>query len=97
MSSIIPYFSSFLTEFIGTFIFIVVILSIGEPVSMAITFLAAIYFGSKFIDAVSMNPAVSVVYWIRGNINWINFLIYVVAELLAAGAAYVYYKTFLKN
>jgi glycerol uptake facilitator-like aquaporin len=95
--SAVSYIGPVATEFIGTFIFISVILAIGEPVAVAITFLATLYFAAKYTAATSFNPAVSLVYLIRGNIDWITFILYTIVELLAAGMAFGYYKLFLKS
>ena len=48
----------YLVEFIGTFVFLSVILRVGQPIPIAVALLSAIYFGGS-ISGGHFNPAVS--------------------------------------
>ena len=81
----------YLVEFIGTFIFIAVILMTGQAIPIAVALAAVIYFGGV-ISGGAFNPAVAFAYFIRKNINGIQFVGYVIAQLLGALGAYHYFK-----
>jgi len=67
-----------LTEFIGTFIFLSVILSTGQAVPIAIALAAVIYFG----QGGHFNPAVSTMILAKGGISMETYIAYVVAQIL---------------
>lgn len=81
----------YLVEFIGTFIFIAVILMTGQAIPIAVALAAVIYFGGT-ISGGAFNPAVAFAYFIRKNINAIQLVGYVIAQLLGALGAYHYFK-----
>lgn len=87
MNDLIRYF----VEFIGTFIFIAVILMTGQAIPIGIALAAVIYFGGT-ISGGAFNPAVAFAYFIRQNINAIQLVGYIIAQLLGALAAYHYFK-----
>lgn len=70
-----------LSEFIGTFIFLLIILSVGEPIPIVVGLLAVIYaFGN--ISGGHMNPAVSTMMFAKGNIDMQTYILYVIAQVL---------------
>lgn len=88
----------YLGEFIGTFIFISIILFIGKPVYIALTLLAIIYFSTIITKSKgSINPAVSLSLFINGNISGFKFIGYVVAEVVAAILAVLLFKYMTLN
>lgn len=73
-------------EFIGTFIFLLVILAVGQPIPIVIGLLAAILaFGG--VSGGHFNPAVSTMLLAKGDISVVTFLVYVVAQVLGGLAA----------
>ena len=81
---------SYLVEFLGTFIFLYVIAATGEPIAIAVSLLAMIYFGGK-ISGGSFNPAVSFLLFMKNKLSSTKFIGYVAMELLGAFAAYQLY------
>ena len=70
-----------LSEYIGTFIFLSIILIVGEPLAIAVGLLAVIYaFGS--ISGGHMNPAVSTMMFAKGDIDLQTYVLYVIAQVL---------------
>ena len=90
MNTLIAY----LVEFIGTFIPLYVIISGGEPIAIAATFLGMFYFGGK-LSGSSFNPAVSFLLFLNNKLSLSNLMGYVFMELLGGFAAvqlFNYYK-----
>lgn len=82
---------SSLVEFIGTFIFLTVILNTGSAIPIGIILAGMILaFGS--ISGGHFNPAVSFMMFVKGDIPIQTFVCYVIAQLLGGYAAYVLYK-----
>ncbi len=88
-----------LIEFIGTFVFLSVILNVAmnnnggivTPIAVGIALTAAIYmFGSAGDN--HFNPAVSFMAWIRGDIVIYMLFAYLIAQVLGASGAYVVNK-----
>ena len=80
-----------LVEFIGTFLFLSVILASGQPLPVAISLAAVLYFGAKTSGG-HFNPAVSTMFLAKGDINFNTFLGYVVVQVLG-GLAALQFKT----
>ena len=79
-----------LGEFIGTFIFLLVILVVGQPIPIVIGLLAAILaFGS--ISGGHMNPAVSTMMLAKGDIDILTYILYVIAQVLGGLAALLWW------
>ena len=82
-----------LVEFIGTFFFLSIILNtITEPsygpIAIAVGLLAAIYFGGK-ISGGHFNPAVSIMMFIKGNIQGDLAIVYISAQIIGALSALI--------
>ena len=71
----------YLVEFLGTFVFLSVILSQGKPVPIAVALLAVIYFGGA-ISGGHFNPAVSVMMFFKKAISGIDLPFYVIGQVL---------------
>ena len=70
-----------LAEFIGTFVFLFVILQQGQPIPIAVALLAVIYaFGN--ISGGHFNPAVTVMMGVDQKISTKHAVIYIVAQIL---------------
>jgi len=84
-------FLEFFTEFIGTFIFLTVILKTGDALAIGIALASVIYFGSK-VSGGNYNPAVSFMMLLSNKINITKFMAFVVAQLLGGTAAYIFHS-----
>lgn len=86
--------NKYITEFIGTFFLILTIgctvlaggAGVIPPLAIGGTLMAMIFAGGH-ISGAHFNPAVTLGVWIRGRVKAADVLPYVVAQLLAAGAA----------
>jgi len=81
----------YLVEFLGTFIFLSVIIITGNPLAIGLTLAAVIWFGGK-ISGGHFNPAVNLMMLLDKKINMIEFIGQTGAQILGAIAAYLYYK-----
>ena len=85
MSNLVKYG----VEFLGTFIFLSVILSTGEPIAIAVALLAANYFGGS-VSGGHFNPAVTFMKLVNREIESVDALMYVLVQLAGAYAAYMF-------
>lgn len=74
-------FMKYLVEFIGTFIFLSVILTQGKPIPIAVALLAVIYFGGA-ISGGNFNPAVSIMMFFKKALPAIDLPFYIIAQVL---------------
>lgn len=82
--------SAVLGEFIGTFVFLLVILVVGQPIPIVVGLLAAILaFGN--LSGGHFNPAVSTMMLAKGDINIMTYLMYVIAQVLGGLAALLWW------
>ncbi len=95
----------YITEFIGTFIFLSVILnatsknsSIGSfaPIAIGLALIVAILFGGN-ISGGHYNPAVSVMFALKKELSTSELVPYISAQVLGAVAAKYYYDYSLLN
>ena len=86
----------YFVEFLGTFLFLSVILATGSPVLIALSLLAVILLGGA-ISGGHFNPAVSVMMWANGTLSLPDMGLYAVAQITGGLAAYGLYKAFLIN
>jgi|TARA_B110000211_G_C13956909_1_gene498736 aquaporin Z len=83
---------AYLVEFIGTFLFLSVILSNGKnPIAIAVALLSVIYFGGA-ISGGHFNPAVSVMMYLSKSIKLDKLLGYVVVQVLGGASALYFSK-----
>jgi aquaporin Z len=82
---------SLLTEFVGTFIFVSVILITGNPLLIALSLLIVIYLGLAYSGS-NFNPAVSTAMYLKGTLNLSTYLQYIIVQLLGGVSAYYCYK-----
>jgi glycerol uptake facilitator-like aquaporin len=83
------------TEFIGSFVFFSVILTINQAIPIAIALLAALYFGSN-VSGGNFNPAVSLMMYLKGTLNGPTTVLYILVQCLAAFIAY-FWVTYTKE
>lgn len=81
----------YLLEFVGTFIFLSVILLTGDPIAIGIALMAAIYLCRK-VSGSHFNPAVNLMLFLDNKLSTNQLVGQTVAQLLGAVAALSYYK-----
>tara|TARA_B100000780_G_C21084529_1_gene436865 strand:+ start:221 stop:493 length:273 start_codon:yes stop_codon:yes gene_type:complete len=81
----------YLVEFIGTFIFLSVIIVTGNPIAIAMALATMIYFGGK-VSGGHFNPAVNVMMYLNKKLSTTKLIGQTVAQLLGAVAAFIYFK-----
>jgi len=81
-----------LTEFIGTFVFLTVILTTGQAIPIALALAVAIYFGGATSGG-HFNPAVSTMMLAKGAISMETWISYVIAQVLGGLVALLWYKS----
>ena len=83
-------------EFLGTFIFLSVILSQGQALPIAIALAAVIYFAGS-ISGGHMNPSVSILFHLKGDLSLTDFIFYVIAQMAGAALALYFFNNVVKN
>ena len=83
---------AYFVEFIGTFIFLSVIIITGNPLAIGLTLAAVIWFGSKASGG-HFNPAVNFMMLLNKKMNTTQFIGQTIAQLLGATTAYYYSKS----
>ncbi len=84
----------YFVEFLGTFLFLSVILASGSPVLIALSFLAVILLGGS-ISGGHFNPAVSVMMWANGALSLVDLGLYAASQVAGGLVALGVYKAFL--
>ena len=95
---------SILAELIGTFFFVSVILAVTTtytgnifvPIVIGLALALAIYFVSSS-SLGSMNPAVTLALYARGNLTGCNAILYIVAEFVGAALAFLWWYYMVKT
>lgn len=89
-------FIQFIAEFLGTFFFLgVVLAAAGEALPVAIALGAAIFLTAK-ISGGHLNPAISTMFFVRGDLDASTFIGYITAQVLGGLAALFFYNSTLK-
>ena len=83
--------AKYLVEFIGTFIFLSVILTTGEAIPIGIALATAIFFGGKGSGG-HFNPAVSVMMYLKGTLKDNDLPGYIIAQVLGGVCALCLHK-----
>lgn len=73
-------------EFVGTFIFLSVILQQGAAIPIGLALAAVIFFGGA-VSGGHFNPAVSLMMYLKGALSSQSLLGYVLAQCLAGALA----------
>jgi aquaporin Z len=81
----------YLVEFIGTFIFLSVILKTGEAIPIGVALATVIFFGGK-ISGGNFNPAVSIMMYMKGDLKGEDLPGYIIAQILGGLAALSFHK-----
>ena len=83
---------AYLVEFVGTFVFLgVIMMSGGKAIPIGIALAATILLGGA-VSGGNFNPAVSVMMHLHGKLPLHTMIGYIVAQLLGAVAALKYYQ-----
>ena len=83
---------NYITEFIGTFIFLsVILMTKGNPIAIGVALTSVIYFGSQ-ISGGNYNPAVSIMMFAKGGLNGITTIGYIIAQIIGGLSALYFYK-----
>jgi len=83
--------NKFIAEFVGTFIFLGVILATGEAISVGIALITVIFLFGR-VSGGHFNPAVSTLFYAKGDINVNQLGSNVVAQVLGGLCALAWYK-----
>ena len=78
--------NALIVEFVGTFIFLAVILATGEALPIALALATVIYLGGATSGG-HFNPAVSTMFFLKGDLDMMKLLGYVAAQVLGGAAA----------
>tara|TARA_Y100001970_G_C14252311_1_gene872756 strand:+ start:1174 stop:1440 length:267 start_codon:yes stop_codon:yes gene_type:complete len=85
----------FFVEFIGTFVFLSVIIITGDPLAIGLTLASMAWFGGK-ISGGHFNPAVSIMMFMNNKINLQKLIFYILVQILGGLAALMLYKNIKK-
>ncbi len=83
--------TKFVAEFIGTFVFIGVILATGEAISIGVALAAVIFLMGK-VSGGHVNPAVSLVKYAKGEMTIAQTSSYIIAQVLGGLCALYWLK-----
>ncbi len=83
---------SYLVEFLGTFLFLSVILITGQALPIAIALASVIFFGSK-ISGGHFNPAVSIMMTLRGSLAPSDLILYILSQVLGGISALLFVRS----
>jgi|TARA_B000000477_G_C5887061_1_gene140541 aquaporin Z len=71
----------YVVEFLGTALFLLVILLTGQAIPIGLALMAVIMLGGK-VSGGHFNPAVSVMMWRKGSLKMADLAPYVIAQVL---------------
>jgi len=72
---------SYVVEFLGTALFLLVILLTGQAIPIGLALMAVIMLGGK-VSGGHFNPAVSVMMWRKGSLKMADLAPYIIAQVL---------------
>ena len=78
-------------EFVGTFIFLSVILATWDPLEIGLALAVSVYFGIK-VSGGHFNPAVSVMMYFKKAINDKEIVCYIISQVLGGLVALNFFK-----
>ena len=78
-------------EFVGTFIFLSVILATGDPLAIGLALAVSVYFGIK-VSGGHFNPAVTVMMYFKKAINDKELVCYIISQVLGGLAALNFFR-----
>ena len=86
-------FNKYLVEFLGTLVFVYIIIATGNALAIGAALALVIYLGGK-ISGGNFNPAVSVMMVMAGKLPKQDLIGYILAQILGGLAALELYKRF---
>jgi aquaporin Z len=87
---------TYVVEFLGTFLFLSVIIATNTPVLIALALLLVILLGGG-ISGGHYNPAVSLMFWSKGALTNTDLAGYIVAQALGGLGALTIYNFLFRN
>ena len=78
-------------EFVGTFIFLSVILATGDPLAIGLALAVSVYFGIR-VSGGHFNPAVTVMMYFKKAINDKELVCYIISQVLGGLAALNFFR-----
>jgi glycerol uptake facilitator-like aquaporin len=87
---------AYLVEFLGTFLFLSVIVATGQPLLIALALLVVILLGGG-ISGGHFNPAVSLMFYAKGALTTQDLAGYIVAQCLGGLGALTVYNALAKR
>lgn len=85
---------SYIIEFLGTFIFLSVVVATAQPILISLALLVVILLGAA-ISGGHYNPAISIMFWAKGSLTAKDLLGYIVAQCLGGLGALTIYSTLM--
>ena len=83
----------YIVEFLGTFLFLSVVIATTNPVLIALALLTAIVLVAG-VSGAHLNPAISTMFYAKGSLSMNDLLGYVFAQTAGGLAALSAYKAF---
>lgn len=83
----------YIVEFLGTFLFLSVVVATTNPLLIALALLTSIVLVGN-ISGAHLNPAISTMFWAKGSLSNIDLIYYIVAQVAGGLAALSAYKAF---
>jgi aquaporin Z len=87
---------NYLVEFLGTFLFLSVVVATAQPILIALALLAVMLLGSA-ISGGHFNPAISLMYWAKGALTNGDLAGYVIAQSLGGLGALAVFNMLAKH
>lgn len=84
----------FLVEFVGTFVFLTVVLTSGQAIPVGLILAGVILFSSG-ISMGHFNPAISTMFFVKGSMSIEKFIGYILAQVLGGLLALLFVNTAL--
>jgi glycerol uptake facilitator-like aquaporin len=90
------YLAQFLVELVGTFIFLVVVISTGNPIAIGLVLIGLIFF-ALWISGGYFNPAITLLGFLNNSLDGTQFVLFLIAQFCGGILAYLFYYYFLKS
>lgn len=83
----------YIVEFLGTFLFLSVVVATTNPLLIALALLTATILVAG-VSGAHLNPAISTMFWAKGSLSMNDLIGYVFAQVAGGLSALAAYKTF---
>lgn len=88
MKTVLPL----LSEYFGTFLFVLSMLSLSNPIVVGFFFILALFL-TKPVSGGLMNPVLSIVMYVKGNLGLQELFKYILIQIAAGISAFYVFKT----